>query len=65
MDCRNVDFKTALRQWRDSQALSKLGWALFDQFGGIAFMSDVILQRIVDCVHVGKITTLEALKRES
>lgn len=54
-----------LEKWRDERAIEALGCANFEEWGAEMFMSDETLQRLVDCAHVGKLQTVEAIHRET
>lgn len=54
-----------LQKWRDEKAMVALGYATFEEWGAEMFMSDETLQRLVDCAHVGKLQTVEAIHRET
>ncbi|GBE79277.1 hypothetical protein SCP_0204750 [Sparassis crispa] len=54
----------ALFQWRDEITVKKFTESAFTNFGGNLFLPTTIVQRIVDCAHAGKLTSLEQLKKE-
>lgn len=62
---RDKDLNAALRVWRRKEAVNVLGALKVRKFGAILFMSDETLQRLVDCAHIGKITTAESVERET
>lgn len=47
----------ALDEWRDETALSRYGSSLYNMMGGSLIMPDVVIKRIVDFAHIGKITS--------
>lgn len=57
--------KSGLRIWRHEQATAVLGKYKVRKWGVILFMSDEIVQRIVDCAHNGKISTAEHIAKET
>lgn len=59
------DLKDGLRIWRHEQALAMLGKMKVRKWGVILFMSDEIVQRIVDCAHDGKISTAGHITKET
>ncbi|KAF7981237.1 hypothetical protein HWV62_34599 [Athelia sp. TMB] len=59
------DLKEALRVWRHEQAVSVLGKFKVRKWGVLLFMSDETVQRIVDCVHIAKISTIEHIAKET
>ncbi|KAK7687654.1 hypothetical protein QCA50_008869 [Cerrena zonata] len=65
MDSKDMQCRDALDHWRGKAALELLGEFIVEEYGDIAFMSDEILQRIVDCIHFGKTLTLDTLKKET
>ncbi|KAF7966472.1 hypothetical protein HWV62_38172 [Athelia sp. TMB] len=59
------DLKSELRVWREEQAVVVLGRMTVRKWGAILFMSDEIIQRIVDCAHDKKITTADHIAKET
>lgn len=59
------NLKEGLRVWRREQATAILGQQKVRKWGAILFMSDEIVQRIVDCAHGGKISTAEHIAKET
>ncbi|KAF7969654.1 hypothetical protein HWV62_26757 [Athelia sp. TMB] len=61
----DLDLKFELRSWRREQATAVLGRMTVRKWGDILFMSDEILQCIVDCAHKSKILTADHLAKET
>lgn len=59
------DLRTALREWRDAQALIKYGSSTCRTYGSKLLMSDEIVSRIVECAHAHKLGTLANLRKET
>lgn len=55
----------ALHTWRREHTLATFGRALLWDLGPAAIMPNLVVQCIVDCAHVDKITTVEDLKKET
>ncbi|KAK7692968.1 hypothetical protein QCA50_004609 [Cerrena zonata] len=66
-EMRPVDqsFQLALFEWREEKALEKLGVFDYEEYGVVLFMSDEILQRLIDCFHYRKLSTLDSIKKET
>lgn len=65
MEAKDRTFQRALLDWREEKALEKLGDNDYEEYGVVLFMSDEILQRIIDCFHYRKISTLDGIKKET
>lgn len=61
----DMDMKLELRAWREEQAVAILGRMTVRKWGAILFMSDEIIQRILDCVHANKISTAYHIAKET
>lgn len=61
----DISLKEDLRLWRREQAIAILGQQKVRKWGAMLFMSDEIVQRIVDCAHNGKIRTAEHIAKET
>ncbi|KAF7964920.1 hypothetical protein HWV62_1645 [Athelia sp. TMB] len=61
----DVDLKMELRVWRREQATAILGRMKVRKWGDILFMSDEIIQRLVDCAHENKISSAEHIAKET
>ncbi|KAL6300824.1 hypothetical protein BKA93DRAFT_712309, partial [Sparassis latifolia] len=59
------DLRTLLLEWRDKTVRETFGAAIFTNYGGNILLPTLLLQRIVDCAHAGKLTSLEQLKKET
>ncbi|KAF4569523.1 hypothetical protein EYR36_009316 [Pleurotus pulmonarius] len=59
------DLKNALIAWRKDKAPLILGNLAFRRFGVQPFLSNEIIQRIVDCAHMRKIQTVKDLAKET
>lgn len=57
--------RVALEEWHDTAAQSKLGDLIIRQWGSQFFISDVILDCIVDCAGSFKLITAEVLRVET
>ncbi|KAI0639543.1 P-loop containing nucleoside triphosphate hydrolase protein [Trametes polyzona] len=57
--------REVLFDWRDQRTLEKFGAAILSDFGGNLFLPTTILDRIVLCAQAGKLSTVDALRRES
>lgn len=55
----------ALEGWRETAALELFGRRHQDVHGGPAVLSDKVIQNIVKYASMGKITSVESLKRET
>lgn len=55
----------ALEEWRETAALDLFGRRHQDVHGGPAVLSDKVIQNIVKYASMGKITSVETLKRET
>jgi hypothetical protein len=62
---KDLDLKTALKDWRQSTAFVKFRPATIRNLGVRILMTDVVLNRIVDCAHFGKLTAVEQLLKET
>lgn len=60
-----LDLKLELRAWRREQAMAILGRMTVRKWGDIIFMSDEIIQCLVDCAHDKKISTAEHIAKET
>ncbi|KAF7971228.1 hypothetical protein HWV62_21642 [Athelia sp. TMB] len=61
----DLDLKLELRAWQREQAMVVLGHMMVQKWGVILFMSDEILQRIVDCTHKHKIAMADQIVKET
>lgn len=59
------ELKLELKVWREEQAVRVLGRMMVQKWGEILFMSDEIIQQIVDCAHGQKITTTDHIVKET
>lgn len=59
------DLKNTLIAWRKVKAPLILGNLAFRRFGVQPFLSNEIIQRIVDCAHMNKIRTVNDLVKET
>jgi hypothetical protein len=55
----------ALEDWREEATKTRYGEASLINFGPSLIMSTTILDRIINCVHHSKISTLQDLARET
>jgi hypothetical protein len=62
---KDLALKTALKDWRQSTAFLKFRPATIRNLGVRILMTDVVLNRIVDCAHFGKLTAVEQLLKET
>ncbi|KZT63806.1 hypothetical protein DAEQUDRAFT_770277 [Daedalea quercina L-15889] len=58
------ELRTALFKWRDTKSLEVFGLPVFLTYSGDLFMSVDVIQRVIDCAHAGKLTTITTLKHE-
>jgi hypothetical protein len=61
----DIKLKHALLQWRQEQMVAKFGPLLARKYGARYLLADELVQRIVDCVHGSKITSVEGIERET
>lgn len=61
----DINLKEGLKLWRREQAIAILGQQKVRKWGAVLFMSDEIVQRLVDCAHDGKIRTAEHIAKET
>lgn len=55
------ELHSKLIEWREEKAQEALGDAAYDEWGSGMFMADQTVQRLVDCAHVGKLPSVEAI----
>lgn len=61
----DMALRDALDEFREDMTIKMEGRAVLQDYGASVFMTDQVLERIVDCAHYGKITTIEQLARET
>ena len=57
--------QAALYDWRDDTAPLKFSAAMIEDIGSHLFISDEIIDRIVKCAHVGKLSSVSDLHKET
>jgi hypothetical protein len=62
---KHLTLKTALKDWRQSTALIKFHPATIRNLGVRILMTDVVLYRIADCAHYGKLATVDQFLKET
>jgi len=65
MTATDYNFQAALFDWRDESAPRKFSAAIIEDIGSHIFMSDEIINRIIKCAHVGKLSSLSDLHKET
>lgn len=60
-----MNLQRALWDWRDQTAKFEFPPGVFSEYGANLLMADDILQRIVDCAHAGKISTIDDLQKQT
>ncbi|KII86189.1 hypothetical protein PLICRDRAFT_114321, partial [Plicaturopsis crispa FD-325 SS-3] len=65
MGAADHNFKRALVVWRQEKAVLQLGRILVRTYGPKVFMSDEIVDRLVECAHAHKLTNVEGIKKET
>ncbi|KAI6011404.1 P-loop containing nucleoside triphosphate hydrolase protein [Pisolithus microcarpus] len=57
--------RNALEEWREQTTSAVYGWHHLNDIGPCIVMCNATLERIVDCAHHHKISTIQDLKRET
>ena len=65
MTATDHSLRVALFDWRDESAPHKFSAAIIEDIGSHIFMSDEVINRIVKCAHVGKLSSLSELHKET
>lgn len=60
-----MSLRDALDEFREEMTVKLEGRAVLQDYGASVFMTDQVLERIVDCAHYEKIVTIEQLARET
>ena len=58
------ELRATLLSWRDGRAKELFNPQLFSDLGGKLFMPAPIIQRIIDCAHGGKLTSIADIRKE-
>ncbi|KAF7967710.1 hypothetical protein HWV62_33295 [Athelia sp. TMB] len=61
----DMELRHALHQFRKDETIKVFGLATLKNIGPSIILSNSLLDRIVDCAHVRKISTLDQLKHET
>lgn len=59
-----VRLARALNNWRQATTAAKYGEAILKDMGSSVVLTNGQLERLVDCAHFGKVTTMDQLNRE-
>ena len=59
------DLKQMLLDWRKQMMVAKFGSVVARKYGGKYFLADDLVQRLVDCVHASKISSVESIEKET
>lgn len=65
MSDKDREFRDALHQFRRTKMKEVFGLAVLCNLGPGLIMGDSVLDRIADCARVNKLTSLDALYRET
>ncbi|KIK91052.1 hypothetical protein PAXRUDRAFT_13993 [Paxillus rubicundulus Ve08.2h10] len=55
----------ALQDWHENKTAAIFGWAALNDLGPSLLMTNVLLDRIIDCAHHHKIHTIQELWKET
>ncbi|KAH6893858.1 hypothetical protein BKA70DRAFT_1440086 [Coprinopsis sp. MPI-PUGE-AT-0042] len=65
MTDRDVEFRSALLAWRRTGALEKFKGPVVRRFGPKVFMTEELMERVIECARARKLTSLEDLEHET
>jgi hypothetical protein len=65
MTTSDLELKRAILEWRQQQMVAKFGALLARKYGAKYLLSEDLVQRIVDCAHASKITSVESIEKET
>jgi hypothetical protein len=65
MEEQDGKVKEAIVEWRYQHALEKIGPGLLRKYGAKYLMSESMMDRLVACIQVQKIKTLDDIHRET